>query len=158
MGTGSLSYTSGNATELKNKQNITLLFLSTKEPPDNDLLNKDLKVVLLSQNLIIKVWVSCWLWFWRKQTGFTPWEVTWVQHLLLQFLTGCSHPDGMMTDYFPPRFLLWAPWSMPFGNSALFLIFQLLFQILHLMFRAAAFLGKPWKTLHLTPSSYHKRT
>lgn len=43
---GNLRCTSENAPEQKNKQITILLFLSAKEIPDNDLLNRDLKVLL----------------------------------------------------------------------------------------------------------------
>lgn len=51
---GNLRQASGNVLEQKNMQITTLLFLSAKEIPDNDLLNKDLKVLLLPPNLMIK--------------------------------------------------------------------------------------------------------
>lgn len=52
--TGNLRQTSGNALEQKNMQITTLFFLSAKETPGNDLLNKDLKVHLLPPDLMIK--------------------------------------------------------------------------------------------------------
>lgn len=111
-------------------------------------------------NFMIKIWASDQIWFWRKQIGISPLDITWVLHLHLQFLTGCSHPKGMKTDYFPSRFLQWAPLTKSFCYLSIVSHFPTPFPnpSLYLMYRAPAFLGKPWRTLHLTPSFHHKRT